>query len=262
MKHVGDVNGHHARVVLECVYGALACGEAAGPPHGTRGHSPTAGICDGRSQRAQLARPSRTRGLHDDGCRGRQSWSMIRWRPCVRTCVPCSAARAILTVEPGGALNMALRAAQRAFDEIDARNTLLDTQRSVVMPLGRGFEGCLAEGNSAVAPCLLDEHIALAARVAASAMERQDVLRILGTEEFRDRGRPTGGHATVPGSRRLASRGSPRARRKVRLRPIGRNDGRAGKDRSAARHRPRPPLSRRHGTRDGERQAPAGLLAI
>lgn len=89
----------------------------------------------------------------------------------------------MLTGEPGDVIDMALQTAQRAFDEIDSCNTLLDTASDRAHALAQELEGRFAEGDSAAVPGLLDELDALAARVAVSEAERQVVLRILGTEE-------------------------------------------------------------------------------
>ncbi|MFE2690562.1 hypothetical protein [Streptomyces mirabilis] len=89
----------------------------------------------------------------------------------------------MLRGEPGDVLDMALRTAQRAFAEIDACNTLLDTASERAHALARELEGRLAEGDSAAVPGLLDELDTLAAGVAVSEAERQVVLRILGMED-------------------------------------------------------------------------------
>ncbi|MER7696829.1 hypothetical protein [Streptomyces sp. NPDC096095] len=88
----------------------------------------------------------------------------------------------MLTGEPGDVLDMALRATQRAFDEIGVCNKLLDTASERGKALARELEDCLITGDSAAAPVLLDELEALAAGVAVSEVERQVVLRILGME--------------------------------------------------------------------------------
>lgn len=89
----------------------------------------------------------------------------------------------MLTGEPGDVLDMALQTAQRAFAEIDACNTLLDTASERAHALARELEDHLAEGGSGAVPGLLDELDTLAARVAVSEAERQVVLRILGMED-------------------------------------------------------------------------------
>lgn len=94
----------------------------------------------------------------------------------------------MLRGEPGDVLDMALQTAQRAFDEIDACNTLLDTTSERAHALARELEGRLTEGDSGAVPGFLDELDALAARVAVSEAERQVVSRILGMEDARAEG--------------------------------------------------------------------------
>ncbi|MEU9057936.1 hypothetical protein AB0D13_03295 [Streptomyces sp. NPDC048430] len=89
----------------------------------------------------------------------------------------------MLAGEPGEVLDLALRATQRAFDEIDACNTQLDAASERGKALAREIKDRLSEQDPAAVPALLDELGCLASRVAASEAGRQVVLRILGTDE-------------------------------------------------------------------------------
>ncbi|MGW6309521.1 hypothetical protein [Streptomyces niveus] len=132
----------------------------------------------------QLIRPSGTEDLSDDEWQDTQAELEHDPLETARTHVRALLHHTrMLDGEPGDVLDLALRAAQRAFDEIGACNTQLDTASERGKAIARELEEHLAAGDSAAAPALLDELERLAARVAASEAGRQVVLRILGTDE-------------------------------------------------------------------------------
>lgn len=149
----------------------------------------------------QPTRPIGTEDLTDDGRQGVQAElehdPLETARAHVRALLHHAS---MLTGEPGDVLDMALRTARRAFDEIDVCNTLLDTASERGKALARELEDGLTEGNSAAVPGLLDELDVLAARVADSEAERQVVLRILGMAEAGtgNARTPTDDHDPVP----------------------------------------------------------------
>ncbi|WP_405796198.1 hypothetical protein [Streptomyces sp. NBC_01506] len=106
-----------------------------------------------------------------------------------------------LAGEPGDALDLALRAAQRAFDEIGACNTRLDTALERGKAIAWELEDRLTAGAPAAVPALLDELDRLTAGVAASEAGRRVVLRILGMDEgsgAEDVGTPPSDQDRVP----------------------------------------------------------------
>lgn len=132
----------------------------------------------------RLTRPSGTEDLTDDEWQDTQAELEHDPLETARTHVRALLHHTrMLAGEPGDALDLALRTAQRAFDEIGACNTLLDTASERRKDLARELEDRLTAADPAAVPALLDELDRLAAEVAASEAGRQVVLRILGTDE-------------------------------------------------------------------------------
>ncbi|WP_434593121.1 hypothetical protein [Streptomyces sp. A5-4] len=149
----------------------------------------------------QLTGPNRTQDLAGDERHGEQPELEQDPLEAARTHVHALLHHTrMLAGEPGDVLDLALRTAQRAFEEIGACNTRLDMASERGKAIARELEDRLTEGDSAAVPALLDELDHLAAGVAASETERRVVLRILGTEESgeEDARTPPDVHDPVP----------------------------------------------------------------
>ncbi|MEU2465576.1 hypothetical protein ABZ580_15355 [Streptomyces sp. NPDC012486] len=150
----------------------------------TGGYNASKATYDKRGHKVQLTGPSGTDDLTDDAWQGDQEELEPDPLETARTHVRALLHHTrILSGEPGDVLDLALRAAQRAFDEIGACNTQLDTASERGKALAREIEDRLSEQDPAAVPALLHELGCLAAKVAASEAGRQVVLRILGTAE-------------------------------------------------------------------------------